>query len=181
MSFIGLNEAGIVVPGGPGAPVRIGAVTSPAVLLAIFCFLFMAMLMVRHIPGAILGGILVTTFLSYALGLHQPPQSWISTPPSLGPTFLKLDIAGALHWGYFPVILTIFVMAFVDTMGTLIGVSARAGFLDAEGNLPQIERPMLADALSTTFASLVGTTTSGLLLNPQPVWRRVGAPDLPPS
>jgi AGZA family xanthine/uracil permease-like MFS transporter len=52
-------------------------------------------------------------------------------------------------------------MAFVDTMGTLIGVSARAGLLDERGNLPQIERPMLADALATTFAALVGTTTSG--------------------
>jgi AGZA family xanthine/uracil permease-like MFS transporter len=52
-------------------------------------------------------------------------------------------------------------MAFVDTMGTLIGVSARAGFLDQDGNLPQIERPMLSDALATTFAALVGTTTAG--------------------
>jgi AGZA family xanthine/uracil permease-like MFS transporter len=55
-------------------------------------------------------------------------------------------------------------MAFVDTMGTLIGVSARAGFLDENGNLPQIERPMLVDALSTMFAPLVGTTTAGAFI-----------------
>jgi AGZA family xanthine/uracil permease-like MFS transporter len=52
-------------------------------------------------------------------------------------------------------------MAFVDTMGTLIGLSARAGFLDKNGNLPQIERPMLTDALSTCVAAAAGTTTSG--------------------
>jgi AGZA family xanthine/uracil permease-like MFS transporter len=52
-------------------------------------------------------------------------------------------------------------MAFVDTMGTLIGLSARAGFLDKDGNLPQIERPMLVDALATCFSPVVGTTTSG--------------------
>ena len=52
-------------------------------------------------------------------------------------------------------------MAFVDTMGTLIGLSARAGFLDERGNLPQIERPMMADALATVLAPLFGTTTSG--------------------
>ena len=52
-------------------------------------------------------------------------------------------------------------MAFVDTMGTLIGLSARAGFLDENGNLPQIERPMMADALATVLAPLFGTTTSG--------------------
>lgn len=58
-------------------------------------------------------------------------------------------------------VLTIFIMAFLDTMGTLIGVSARAGFLDQHGNLPHIERPMIIDAVSTSFAALVGTTTSG--------------------
>ncbi len=52
-------------------------------------------------------------------------------------------------------------MAFVDTMGTLMGVSARAGFLDSKGRLPEIEKPMMADALATTFAPLVGTTTAG--------------------
>jgi AGZA family xanthine/uracil permease-like MFS transporter len=59
------------------------------------------------------------------------------------------------------VMLSIFVMELVDTMGSLVGVSARAGFLDEDGQLPQIERPMLADALSTTLAAIVGTTTSG--------------------
>ena len=58
-------------------------------------------------------------------------------------------------------VLTIFIMAFFDTMGTLIGLSARAGFLNAEGHLPQIERPMLVDALSTCVAPALGTTTSG--------------------
>ena len=58
-------------------------------------------------------------------------------------------------------LLTVFVMAFVDTLGSLIGLSARAGFLDEHGQLPQIERPMLADAIATTVAGLIGTTTSG--------------------
>jgi len=55
-------------------------------------------------------------------------------------------------------------MAFVDTVGTLIGLSARAGLLDGEGNLPDIEKPMLADALSTTVAPLLGTTTTGAFI-----------------
>ena len=53
-------------------------------------------------------------------------------------------------------------MAFVDTMGTLIGLSARAGFLDEEGRLPQIERPMLVDALTTTLAPILGTTVGAI-------------------
>ncbi len=161
MTFIGLNVTGIVVLGSAGAPVKIGPVTSPAVLLAIFGFLMIAVLMLRRVPGAIFLGILITTILAFVFGIARPPQSWVSLPPSLAPTFLQLDIRGALSWGFFAVVLTVFVMAFVDTMGTLIGVSSRAGFLDQKGRLPNIEKPMMADALATSFAALVGTTTSG--------------------
>ena len=164
LTFVGLNETGIVVLGTRGAPVHSGHLTAAPVLVAIFGFLLMAVLMIRRFPAAILVGILATAFLAFATGVAAKPQGWISAPPSLAPLFLKLDFKGALNWGFFPVVLTIFVMAFVDTMGTLIGVSARAGFLDERGNLPQIERPMIADALSTSFAALVGTTTSGAFI-----------------
>ncbi len=164
LTFIGLNQTGIVMLGSAGAPVRTGHLTAAPVLVAIFGFLLMAALMIRRFPAAILVGILVTTFLAFASGVAPRPQAWVSLPPSLSPVLLKLDFKGAFHWGFFPVVLTIFIMAFVDTMGTLIGVSARAGFLDESGNLPQIERPMMADALSTSFAALVGTTTSGAFI-----------------
>jgi len=161
LAFIGLNDGGIIRIGIPGAPVKIGDVRSQAVLLAIFGILLIGILIVRKIRGAILIGILGTTFLAFILGVAKAPSQWVSLPPSLSPIFLKLDIVGALSWGFFAVILTVFVMDFVDTMGTLIGVSARAGFLDEDGNLPQIEKPMLADALATVFGALVGTTTTG--------------------
>ncbi len=161
LAFIGLNDGGIVKLGVPGAPVHIGDVTSPAVLLAIVGILLIGILMIRKIKGAILIGILGTTFLAFIFGIAQPPNQWISLPPSLSPILFKLDIFGALSWGFFAVILTVFVMDFVDTMGTLIGVSARANLLDENGNLPEIEKPMLVDALATVFGSLVGTTTSG--------------------
>ncbi|KAA3610622.1 MAG: NCS2 family permease [Calditrichaeota bacterium] len=161
MTFIGLNSTGIVMLGVPDAPVKIGDVTSIPVALAIFGFLLIAILMLRKVPGAILIGILTTTVLAFIFGVAQVPQSWMSAPPSLEPTFLQLDLTGVLDIGFAAVILTVFIMAFVDTMGTLIGVSSRAGFLDEKGNLPEIEKPMMADALATTFAGLVGTTTSG--------------------
>ena len=164
LTFVGLNETGIVMLGTQGAPVRTGQMTSAPVLLAIFGFLLMAVLMIRRFPGAILVGIIATSLVAFALKVAPPPHAWLSLPPSLAPVLFKLDLKEAWSWGFFPVVLTIFVMAFVDTMGTLIGVSARAGFLDDKGNLPQIERPMIADALSTTFAALVGTTTSGAFI-----------------
>jgi len=161
LTFIGLNQTGIVMLGVSGAPVRTGELTSLPVLVAILGFLLMTVLVIRRVPGAILISIVATAFLAFALKVAAPPAHWVSMPPSIRPILFQFDLRGALSWAFFPVVLTIFIMAFVDTMGTLIGLSARAGFLDREGNLPQIARPMLADAVSTTVAALIGTTTSG--------------------
>lgn len=161
LTFIGLNQTGIVVLGVPGAPVRAGHLTTVPVLVAIAGFLLISILVIRKIRGAILLGILATAVIAFIFGVATPPGHLLSFPPHLGPIFWQLDFHGALTWSAFPVVLTIFIMAFVDTMGTLIGLSARAGFLDKDGNLPQIERPMLVDALATCFSPVVGTTTSG--------------------
>lgn len=161
LSFIGLNESGIVAIGVAGAPVRIGNLAAPSAELAVLSFVLIAILMVRRVPGAILLGILISAAIAFVAGVAKPPSVWVSMPPNPAPIMLQLDLRGALSVGFFGVLLTIFVMALIDTMGSLIGVSARAGFLDADGTLPQIERPMLADAIATMFAGLVGTTTSG--------------------
>src|ERR1700691_867123 len=161
LSFIGLNECGIVAIGIPGAPVRLGDFANPSVEVAILSFILIAILLIRRVPGAILLGILISAAIAFVTGVAKPPTAWISMPPNPATIVLALDLRSALSFKFFPVMLTIFVMTLVDTMGSLIGVSARAGFLDADGTLPQIERPMLADAIATMFAGLAGTTTSG--------------------
>lgn len=161
LSFIGLNETGIVRLGIEGAPVRVGNFHQPSVLLSVLAFLLIGFLIIRRVNGAILLGIIAVTFVGFLLGITPLPERWLSLPPDLGPIFLKLDIAGALSWGLFSVILTIFVMAFLDTLGTLIALALKADLLDKNGNLPNIEKPMMADALSTIVASLLGTSTTG--------------------
>ena len=161
LTFIGLNETGLVALGVPGAPVQAGHLTSHPALVAMFGFVLLAALTIRKVPGGILIGIVVTAVVAFLAGTAPPPTHLISLPPSLGPVLWQLDFRGALTWRAFPVVLTIFIMAFVDTMGTLIGLSARAGFLDETGRLPQIERPMLVDAITTTLAPALGTTTAG--------------------
>ncbi len=173
LTFIGLNESGIVSIGVPGAPVNIGKLSHPAPILAIVTVLIIAFLMIRKIKGSMLIGIIGITGIALLLQrvfpgivpdggqLVRVPEALVSLPPSLGMVFLQLDIAGALSWGFFSVILTVFVMDFVDTMGTLIGLSYRARLLDEKGELPEIEKPMLCDALATTAAALLGTTTTG--------------------
>jgi AGZA family xanthine/uracil permease-like MFS transporter len=164
LTFIGLNETGIVDLGVRGAPVKLGNIAEPTVLLAILGFILIGFLLLIRVRGAILIGILSVTIISYIFGVSPLPDRFVSLPPSLKPILFQLDIAGALTWGFFAVILTVFVMDFVDTMGTLIGVSARANLLDENGSLPEAEKPMLADALSTVLGSLLGTTTSGVYI-----------------
>ncbi len=161
LTIIGLNVTGIVGLGTPSTPLKIGDIGSLSVFLSIIGFLVITILMIWRVSGAILLGILITTLLCFLFRVSDPPAAIMSMPPSLAPTFLQLDILGVLDWGFFAIVLTIFVMAFVDTMGTLIGVSSRAGFLDEKGNLPEIEKPMMADAISTSFAALLGTSPAG--------------------
>jgi adenine/guanine/hypoxanthine permease len=161
LTFIGLNETGLVKLGVPGAPVQAGNLTSHASLVAMLGFVLIAILVIRKIPGAILLGIVITALVAFLVRTAAPPHGIISMPPSVAPIVWQLDFRGALTWRAFPIVLTIFIMAFVDTMGTLIGLSARAGFLDENGQLPQIERPMLVDAVATTVAPALGTTTAG--------------------
>jgi adenine/guanine/hypoxanthine permease len=161
LTFIGLNESGLVAIGVPGAPVQAGHLTSHPALVAMLGFVLLAVFTIRKVPGAILLAIVITAVVAFLAGTATPPQALVSLPPSLKPVLWQLDFRGALTWRAFPVVLTIFIMAFVDTMGTLIGLSARAGFLDANGQLPQIERPMLVDAVTTCLAPALGTTTAG--------------------
>ncbi len=161
LSFIGLNEAGIVSVGVAGAPVRAGDLTSPGVLLSLCGFVLITALLMKRVPAAIILGIASVTALSMILGLTPLPERWVGLPSGLEAIAFRLDIAGALRWEIFPVILTVFIMVFVDTLATLYGLSVRAGLLDKDGNFPQIEKPMLVDAVATAGAALLGTTTTG--------------------
>lgn len=161
LTFIGLNETGIVALGVSGAPVSLGRITGTPALIAITGFVIIAWLMIKRIPGAIIIGVLAATALSSALGSTPLPKEFFSLPPDPTPILMQMDILGALSPTAFPVILIIFIMAFVDTIGTLVGLSARAGYLDDQGNLPEIEKPMLADAVANLIAPALGTTTTG--------------------
>jgi AGZA family xanthine/uracil permease-like MFS transporter len=161
VTFIGLNDIGVVALGAPGAPVALGALRAPPTLIALGALGVTLVLMARRVTGALTIGILLAFAGSMLAGITPTPTALLSAPPSLAPTLGQLDVAGALTLEALPVVVIVFVMAFVDTIGTLFGLSAHAGLLDADGNLPDVERPMLADALSNLFAPIVGTTTTG--------------------
>jgi adenine/guanine/hypoxanthine permease len=183
LALIGLYETGIVTSGAagmpapallladqihlraPDVPLKIGNLRSPEVLLAVGGLLLISVLLARRVRGGIIIGIGLTALAGLALGMAKPPAAVAALPfrgeYSLAPIALKLDIAGVLRLSFLPVLLTLFLMGFLDTLGTLVGVGAAGGMLDEKGNFPRLERPMLVDAATCMFSGLVGTSTSG--------------------
>jgi AGZA family xanthine/uracil permease-like MFS transporter len=164
LAFIGLNETGIVVKG-VAVPVQIGDFRKPEILLTIGGFIMIMTLLHRRVRGAILLGMLATAAIGSLLGFGSLPKHLIALPfvgdYSLAPIALKLDIAGVLRLSFLPILLTLFLMSLLDTLGTLVGVGAAGGMLDENGNFPEIERPMTVDAVACIVSGMVGTSTSG--------------------
>jgi len=163
---LAVSPAGTLLP--PGAPLKLGGLGEPRVLLAIAGFALMAVLLQRRIRGAILIGMAATAAAGIALGLAHAPQAIFGIPfrgaYSLAPIALHLDLFGVLQPHLIPVLLTLFLMGLLDTLGTLVALGAAAGLSDEHGNLPDIEKPMMVDAAACMFSGLVGTSTSGVYI-----------------
>jgi AGZA family xanthine/uracil permease-like MFS transporter len=156
IAFIGLTHAGIVVKSpAPGAYVQIGNLGSPVALVALAGLAVTAILYARGLKGGILIGLALTTVLAMGAGLVRP-AGVVAWPPSLAPTFLRMDLSAA--WQHVDLILVFLVMLVFDTVGTLIGVSEQAGLM-VDGRLPRADRAMLADAVGTLAGAALGTST----------------------
>ena len=158
LGLIGLHEMGLVT-GNPETLVTLGPLGAPATLLSCAGFLIIAGLTARRVPGAILIGILLTAAVGLPLGLTNF-QGMISTPPSLEPTFLKLDIGGALSLGVTTVVLTFFLVDILDNAGTLIATTQRAGLLRPDGTIARLREALLADSGGAMIGALLGTSTA---------------------
>jgi len=111
---------------------------------------------VRRIRGAILAGILTSTVLGLAFGIVRF-HGLISAPPSLAPIIFKLDVIGALKLGAVPIIFTFFFLDLFDSIGSLIGIAEQGGFM-RDGQLPRAREALLADAIGTSVAGLLGNS-----------------------
>ena len=170
-SFVaGMPAAAILQPGteflrNPDVPVKIGNLKDPQVLLGIAGFLIMVVLMYHRVKGAILIGIAAIAIVGRLLGFGHAPKAIFALPfqgdYSIASLAFQLDIVGVLQISFLPILLTLFLMSFLDTLGTLMGLGAAANMLDEKGNFPKIERPMMVDAISCIFSGLIGTSTSG--------------------
>ena len=160
LAIIALQSSGLVVDH-PATLVTLGDLTNTGTMLAVAGFFIIVALDALRVTGAILIGILVITVASILLGVSEF-GGIMSMPPSIAPTFMQLDIAGALTAGIFQVILVLVLVEVFDATGTLIGVAKRAGLL-TEGPAHTnkgLSRALLADSTAITAGSLLGTSST---------------------
>lgn len=171
IAFIGLQNAGVVI-NNASTCVSLGDVKTVPVALALIGTIITLVLVIRKVKGALLVGILITWILGiicqlagvYVVDVEAGvysliPTGLISAPPSIAPIAGKLSFSGISIFDFIVVIFAFLFVDLFDTLGTLIGVSTKAGFLDKEGKLPRIKGALFADALATTVGAVLGTST----------------------
>lgn len=157
IAFIGLKNAGIV-SASPATFVTMGNLHDPAVLLAAFGILLSAVLLIKKVTGALLIGILVTTVIGIPLGVTHF-TSVLDVPPSIAPVVMKFEWNNVLSIDMAICVLTFLFIDMFDTIGTLLGVSHRAGMVDEKGNIPHLTEAFMADAIGTAAGAMLGTST----------------------
>ena len=157
IALVGLEWSGIVV-GHPVTYVTLGNLTSIPTLISLLGLIVMAVLFALRIRGAILIGFIVTTAVSLIIGVTQI-NGIFAMPPSLDPTFFKLEIPNIFADPNLVTVIFIFLfLDMFDTVGTLIGVSQPAGLMK-NGKLPEARKALLSDAIATGAGALLGTST----------------------
>ncbi|MDK2795442.1 MAG: adenine/guanine/hypoxanthine permease [Archaeoglobaceae archaeon] len=159
LTLIGLKAAGIVAYS-PATLVTLGVenFTKKEFWIAMLGLAIAAGMMVRKIPGALLVAILVSTAVAVLIGVSPAPESLFALP-TLDKTFLQLDFIGLLNVGAIGVVFAFFMVDFFDTLGTVSGLSAKAGFMRKDGSIPDSEKILMTDAFGTSFGALLGTST----------------------
>ena len=154
IGIIGLKSGGIIITN-DATLLALGDFTKIETLLAAIGFLIISALSIRKIPGAIIIGILIITVVSIFADLIQF-NGIISSPPDIAPTFMKLDILGALNLSMLTVIMSFLFVNLFDTTGTLVGVATRANLLDENGEAENLDKALKADSGASIFGTFFG-------------------------
>ena len=158
LALIALKNAEIIVAS-PATLVQLGDITSAGPLLAILSFFVIAALMFRDVKSGVLISIFVVTLIALGLGLIEY-KGLVSAPPSIAPTIMQLDIAGALELSMLSVVFAFLFVDLFDTSGTLVAVTQKAGLADERGRMPRLGRALSADSTATIAGSMLGTSTT---------------------
>ncbi|WP_343101879.1 NCS2 family permease [Romboutsia sp. MSSM.1001216sp_RTP31141st1_G3_RTP31141_220114] len=160
ITFIGFVNAGIIQQG--GAIISLGNVKSPTVILAIVGLIIAATLLIRKVNGAFLISIIITSIIGMIFAIVPMPQGVIDVPPSIQPVFMKVFEVGKsdiFSLDMLVIVLTLLFVNMFDSIGFLLGIADRANLIDENGNMPGVKKALLAESVSTTISSVLGTST----------------------
>lgn len=158
IAFIGLKSAGIIVSS-ESTFVTLFDLTDRSGLLALIGIFITGLLVVLNVKGGILWGILATTLIGIPMGVTQF-NGVTSVPPSIEPIFLQFEFHNIFTWDMLIVVFTFLFIDMFDTIGTVVGVSMKAGMVDENGKIDKIGRILMADAVATTVGSCMGASTT---------------------
>jgi AGZA family xanthine/uracil permease-like MFS transporter len=154
IGLIGLKNGGIIV-GNQATLLSLGEFSQIETLLAAIGFLIISILSVRKVTGAIIIGILTTTLIAFFVGLIEF-NGIVSYPPEIAPTFMKLDILGALNLGMLTIIMSFLFVNLFDTTGTLLGVATRANLTSNDEKSDGLNKALKADSSASIFGTFFG-------------------------
>lgn len=159
IAFIGFQNAGIIVDD-PAVLVSLGSFAQPATLLAAIGLVIIAVMNAYNIRGSLLWGILAATVIGIPMGVtNLEGFKLFQAPPSLAPIFFQFEWSSVFTGEMLIILFTFLLVDMFDTVGTLIGVSTKAGILNEDGSIPRAKQALLADAVGTTVGAVLGTST----------------------
>lgn len=157
ISFIGLQNAGIIV-NNDATLISMGNITSGTALLGMIGLVVTSLLLVKGVRGALLFGILITTLIGIPMGITMF-DGIFSTPPSIEPIFWQFEWHNIFTKEMIVVVFTFLFVDMFDTIGTLVGVTTKAGMMDKNGKIPHLKQAFMVDAIGTTAGAMLGTST----------------------
>ena len=157
IAFIGLKNAEVIVDN-PATLVSLGHLTSGSGLLAIIGIVLTSVLLVKNVKGALLIGILATTLIGIPMGITNL-DGFFSIPPSIEPIFMKFEWSNIFTAEMATIVFTLLFVDLFDCIGTVIGVTTRAGMVGEDGKIPHLKKVFMVDSLSTAAGAAMGTST----------------------
>ncbi len=157
IAFIGLQNAGIIV-NNDATLLSLGDITSGSALLGMIGLLVTSILLIKKVRGALLIGILLTTVIGIPMG-QTHLDGVFSTPPSMAPIFCQFQWEHIFTKEMVIVVFTFLFVDMFDTIGTLVGVTTKAGMVTKDGKIPHLKQAFLVDAIGTTAGAVLGTST----------------------
>jgi AGZA family xanthine/uracil permease-like MFS transporter len=157
IAFIGLSSAQVIV-NHDSTLVKIGDLTQGSALVCVIGLVLSAIMLIKNVKGALFIGIIVTTLIGIPFGVTNI-DGVLSTPPSIEPIFCKFEWSQIFTGEMFVIVFTLLFVDLFDTIGTVIGVTTRAGMIDENGKIPHLKQAFMVDAIATTGGALMGTST----------------------